>query len=259
MAAIAWAGVALALLGGAQRRLCIALGTATLLPWAAAFGSTNDLASQTTFCAGIFGLVAVVAACAVRSGGRTAVFVALALVVITGAAIVRGSGKPYRLAAPVWNQTEPVAVGARGERLTLDPRTAAFAASLRDVAGRTGFCAGDPVLDFTGELPGTAVMLGGRTPGLPWLFGGYPFSEKLAAWILAGVDAETRARAWLVVGEGRIALSVPFVASLGFELPQGYDVVLDARHPIHGTPVRLLRSKALPRGPASCPRTSQEG
>jgi len=259
MAAIACAGVALALLGGADRRLCIALGAATLLPWAAAFGSTNDLASQTTFCAGIFGLVAVVAACAARPGGSAAVFVALALVVITAAAIVRGSGKPYRLAAPVWNQTEPVPVGARGERLTLDPRTAAFASSLRDVAGRTGFCPGDPVLDLTGELPGTAVLLGGRTPGLQWLFGGYPFSEKLAAWILAGLDGKTRARAWLVVGEGRIALSAPFVASLGFELPQAYEVVLDARHPIHRTPVRLLRPKALPSGPASCPRKPEEG
>ena len=139
---------------------------------------------------------------------------------------------------------EPVEIGTRGERLKLDPHTAAFARSLRDGAHRQGFCSGDPIIDLSGELPGIAVLLGGGTPGLPWLFGGYPFSERLAGWILSGVDPQTRGRAWLVVAEGRIAFSAAFVASLGFDLAGAYDLAFDGSHPLYGTPVRLYRPRA---------------
>ncbi|MFL5137751.1 MAG: hypothetical protein ACJ8C9_03725, partial [Microvirga sp.] len=141
-------------------------------------------------------------------------------------------------------QTEPVEIGTRGERLKLDPRAAAFVRSLRDGAKRRGFCSGDPIIDLSGELPGIAVLLGGITPGLPWLFGGYPFSERLAAWIRSGVDPQTRGRAWLVIAEGRIAFSAAFVASLGFDLAGAYDLAFDGSHPFYGTPVRLYRPRA---------------
>jgi hypothetical protein len=253
MAALAYAALAFALLGGADRRLCLALGLASLLPWAAALGSTNDLPSQTTLCAGIFGVVALIAVRAVRPTGGDGVLVALALVLITGIAVGKGLRKPYRLAGPILSQTAPVEVGASGERLFVDPRTAAFLSSLRDSATRNGFCARDPVIDFTGELPGVAVVLGGRTPALQWLFGGYPFSEKLAAWALSTVDAQTRDNAWVVVGEGRIAFSAAFVASLGFAIADGYELILEAKHPIYATPVRLYRPRALQTVSARCP------
>lgn len=253
LAALACAALAIALLGAADPRLCLALGLAGLLPWAAAFGSTNDLPSQTTFSAGIFALVTLMTVVSVpRRIGSAAGLVALALVAMTGVAVVKGVRAPYRLAAPVTQQTELVEVGARGERLSLDPRTARFVTALRDAARRHGFCADDPAIDLTGELPGAVVALGGRAPGLPWLFGGYPFSEKLAAWALASVDAQTRARAWLVVGEGRIAFSPTFVASLGFDLA-AYDLVLDDAHPLYGTPVRLYRPR-VPAAPCSTGR-----
>lgn len=253
LAALAYAAVALALFGGADRRICLGLALVALLPWAAAFGSTNDLASQTTLSAGIFGLVALMAARCARPAGTAPVVVALCLVLVTGSAVWRGLGKPYRLATPVWSQTEPVEVGAGRERLLVDGQTATFISSLRDSATRNGFCAGDPVIDLTGELPGVAVVLGAQAPGLPWLFGGYAFSEELARWALAGVDPRTRDRAWLVVGEGRIAFSGPFVASLGFAFPTGYVLVVDAKHPIHGTPVGLHRPRSAPGVPRSCP------
>src|SRR5215207_7236224 len=119
-----------------------------------------------------------------------------------------------------------------------------FVRSLRDGAMRRGFCSGDPIIDLSGELPGIAVLLGGGTPGLPWLFGGYPFSERLAGWIISGLDPQTRGRAWLVVAEGRIAFSAAFVAALGFDLAGAYDLAFDGSHPRYGTPVRLYRPRA---------------
>jgi hypothetical protein len=169
--------------------------------------------------------------------------VALVLVLFTGSAVWKGLAKPYRLAGPLWRHTEEVEIGAHG-LLKVDPGTAAFVRSLRDGAQQRGFCARDPVIDLTGELPGVAVALGGRTPGLPWLFGGYPFSEALAAWVLAGVDRQTKDRAWLVAGEGRLAFSGAFVRSLGFELPDAYDLAFEGAHPLHGTPVRLFRPRS---------------
>ncbi|HEX8663606.1 MAG TPA: hypothetical protein VF744_06210 [Beijerinckiaceae bacterium] len=247
MAAVAFGAIALALLGGADRRLCLALALAGLLPLGAALGTTNDTVSQTSLHAGLFGLVALTAAASARRAW-IAPFTALALVLLTGIAVWKGAAKPYRLAAPLWRQTETVEIGAYGS-LRLDPHTAAFVRALREDASQKGFCAGDPVIDLTGELPGVAVALGGRTPGLQWLFGGYPFSETLAAWVLAGVDEGTKRRAWLVVGEGRIAFSGVFVRSLGFAVPEVYDLVFDGAHPLYGTPVRLFR----PRSAAPCP------
>src|SRR5215207_4705503 len=136
MAAIAFAAVALGLLGGADRRAALALALAALLPLAAAIGTTNDTVSQTSLYAGVLGLVALLAAMAARRNGAVAV-VALCLVLVTGAALWKGLAKPYRLAAPIWRQTEPVEIGTRGERLKLDPRAAAL-------CGRSGTapCAG---------------------------------------------------------------------------------------------------------------------
>jgi uncharacterized membrane protein len=248
MAAIAFAAIALALLGGADRRTALALALAALLPLAAAIGTTNDTISQTSLYAGVLGLVALLAAMAARRKGAVAV-VALCLVLVTGSALWKGLAKPYRLAAPIWRQTEPVEIGTQGERLKFDPRAAAFVRSLRDGAKRRGFCSGDPIIDLSGELPGIAVLLGGGTPGFPWLFGGYPFSERLAGWILSGLDPQTRGRAWLVVAEGRIAFSAAFVASLGFDLAGAYNLAFDGSHPLYGTPVRLYR----PRGAAGVP------
>ncbi|MFL5076701.1 MAG: hypothetical protein ACJ8DS_15810, partial [Microvirga sp.] len=216
---------------------------AALLPLAAAIGTTNDTVSQTSLYAGVLGLVALAAAMAARRNGAVAV-VALCLVLVTGSAVWKGLAKPYRLAGPIWRQTEPVEIGTRGERLKLDPGAAAFVRSLRDGAKRRGFCNGDPVIDLSGELPGIAVLLGGGAPGFPWLFGGYPFSERLAGWILSGVDPQTRGRAWLVIAEGRIAFSAAFVASLGFDLAGAYDLAFDGSHPFYGTPVRLYRPRA---------------
>jgi hypothetical protein len=247
MAAVAYGAIALALLMGADRRLCLALALAALLPLGAAVGTTNDTASQTSLHAGLFGLVALAAAASARPAW-IAPLAALALVLVTGCAVWKGAAKPYRLAAPLWRQTEQVEIGRHGT-LKLDPRTAAFVRALREGANRKGFCPGDPVVDLSGELPGVAVALGGRTPGLQWLFGGYPFSETLASWVLSGVDEGTKRRAWLVVGEGRIAFQPAFIASLGFNVPDSYDLAFDGAHPLYGTPVRLYR----PRAGSSCP------
>ncbi|HEX8166311.1 MAG TPA: hypothetical protein VF601_11060 [Beijerinckiaceae bacterium] len=249
MAAVAYGAIALALIGGADRRLCLALALSALLPLGAAVGTTNDTPSQTSLHAGLFGLVALIAAASVRRTEVTT-FAALALVLLTGAAVWKGLARPYRLAAPLWRQTETVEIGRHGT-LKLDPRTAAFIRALREGAVQRGFCAGDPVVDLTGELPGVAVALGGKTPGLPWLFGGYPFSETLAAWALAGVDAPTLGRAWLVVGENRTAFPGSFVRALGFPFPDAYDPTFEGAHPLHGTPVRLYRPRAA--AGASCP------
>jgi hypothetical protein len=250
MAAIAFAAIALRLLGDADRRTALALALAALLPLAAAIGTTNDTVSQTSLYAGILGLVALLAAIAARRNGAVAV-VALGLVLVTGSAVWKGLAKPYRLAAPIWRRSEPVEIGTRGEHLKLDPRTAAFGRSLRDGAKRLGFCSDDPVIDLSGELPAIAVALGGRTPGFPWLFGGYPFSERLAEWLLSSVDPQTRNRAWLVVAEGRIAFSERFIAALGFDLAGAYELVFDGGHPLYGTPVRLYRPRA--KAGAPCP------
>ncbi len=246
MAAIACSAIALGLLrANLDRRTGLALSLAALLPWGAALGTANDTASQTTFFAGISGAVALMAAAA---GGRAAIAVpvSLGLVLLTGSAVHAGLHKPFRLKTPVWAQTEQVELGSHGEHLKLDPRTAGFVTSIRESAARAGFCAGDPVLDFSGQLPGIALVLGGRTPGVPWLIGGYSFSDALASRVVGAMDPETRERAWLVVLEGhsRFAFSRDALRSFGFDLESAYESVFEGAHPLNGTPVSLVRPLA---------------
>ena len=170
-----------------------------ILPWIYAFGTNNNPWHNMGFAASFWVALAVVLTRA--PSGPQAPPVSLAAVTVV--AVVASTGllmsamrHPYRQASPIGEQEEPVAV--RGKALRLSGETATY---LRDAAAGSraaGLAAETPLIDLTGHSPGLVYALGARSPGDPWLIGGYPNSDQRAVVGLQLVACSELASAWLL-------------------------------------------------------------
>ena len=188
-----------------------------ILPWIYAFGTNNNPWHNMGFAAAFWVALAVVLTRA-PSGPRGAL---ASLAAVTVVAVVASTGllmsamrHPYRQAAPIGEQEQPVVV--RGSALRLSGETATY---LRDaVAGSraAGLAAETPLIDLTGHSPGLVYAVGGRSPGDPWLIGGYPTSDARVVIGLQSVACSELASAWLLVeptglrrlNEGQVLASI---------------------------------------------------
>ena len=164
-------------------------------------------------------------------GASFAPLVLCALLSTVAALVVDGGTKaPYRLAAPLDEQTAPVFVGARSSTLLVDAGTQRYLAGLRSQAVAGGWESATPLIDLTGGSPGVAFFLGGRSLATAWLLGGYPGSETYARRALQLADESSVRNAWVLTapdGTRRIPESV--LDSLGLDFPAAYELVGRAR------------------------------
>jgi hypothetical protein len=193
-----------------------------LIPWAAGFGTGVNLpVSVATFHGGQF---AIVAAIAIHFATPKAPLLRAAGFVIVLCypvfAIQHGISNPYRVFAPVTEQTELVPVNSAGALLRLDPAAALFVQKLRSIARNEGFCEGEPMIDLSGLSPGIAYVMGALPPGFAWLPAGYPFSDNFAGFVLGSVARDVIDRSWLVVPVGKPAFPET-VKRLGLAEPEG--------------------------------------
>lgn len=169
----------------------------TALPFAVAFGTANPLVRQTSI--SMFGALfasAVAAQMFLGNGWRRALHCGLAGLAL--AAVIGAVLKPYRIPQPPLFQSEPLAIpGFRGT-LLVDPETKRFASEMRAVGRRAGLRPDIPVLDLSGGGPGTALFLGGRPPGNPWLIQFMDNAVPMADAFWNTLDPAERARAWIV-------------------------------------------------------------
>jgi hypothetical protein len=219
------------------------LGLAQVLPWLIAIGSGNGLTVQSSFYVAlpIVGALGTAVLCFGRTDWRT-MAAGLAATLGAVAALLAATAAPYRLNPPLLTQDQPVTVG--GGQLRVDAPTLAFITTLRGDAAAAGFVPGTPVLDFSGDTPGIAVLLGGRSPVYPWLVGGYPFSERFAATIIADMTPAERQSAWLVYSDAPRPFGIEFMRTLGFDLGNSYDLVSEPRHPLYGSSIRLYAPRS---------------
>lgn len=216
-----------------------------LMPWIASLGTNNDLPYHTTFFAGLTGVALAVAGLrASRLDRRIAPALVVASVALSFANLGFAAQRPYRLAAPVLQQSRPIDIIPGGARLRLDPATHEFVTRLREAAAAGGFVAGEPLLDFTGLTPGASLVLGARPVG-PWIFGGYPWSEAFARRLVAELSPRDRARAWVLAGEGPFAFSTALIEELGL-VGRDRPPLAELRHPADGGAVRLHAPAGAP-------------
>jgi hypothetical protein len=224
---------------------------ASTVPWAIAYGTSNDLAQHTSLGSGIDAMLLLLIAHRFASGRREVFPLAVVSVLaLTGGGLWRALSLPYRLDGPIWTQTSAVTIGNEHATVLVSPHMQHFIDDLLSVAAGEGLRSRTPILDLTGESPGISYILGARPLGTPWLLGGYPFSERVARWIISHTDRERMASAWILSGDGPVAFRPDFTDSVELDLANNYDLVAEMVHPVGKWTMRLyapkLRHIALP-------------
>ena len=105
----------------------------------------------------------------------------------------------YRLGAPLSAQTSPIPRNAGEIDLHIAPHLARDLDEYLRLIRESGFVAGQPMIDFTGQAPGLVALSGGVPLGAIWIVGGGDFNgEQMARLSLAEVDPRELRRAWLL-------------------------------------------------------------
>jgi hypothetical protein len=218
-----------------------------LAPLASAIGSGNRLTNQATlgtlfFFAAIFFLVTMFPV-----NGRGRLFLAATALssLLPPAVLIGAMANPYRVATPMWAQTEPVTIGPDRSRLMVDTGAASYIRRLQELAQAHGFRPGMPMIDLSGRSPGAVFALAGEAPGESWLnsssTGSVPYIEK----ILAAVPNETLKRAWVLANPGgRLALPPSVLVNAGLDFPGAYEKIGTAFLPLRGEMHELWKPTA---------------
>jgi hypothetical protein len=203
------------------------------LPWAAGLGTGVYLPlSVSIFYGGLFAMIAAIGIYLAAPKFPVVALAGLALVLCYPLSMIKnGLNKPYRIFAPIMEQTELVTINSSGAQLRLDPMTARFVRTLRNIALQEGFCEREPMIDMSGLTPGIAYVMGALPPGFAWLPAGYPFSDSFASFVLERISQDVLARSWLVMPVTAIAFPES-VRHFGFGPPP----------PLHRIVAKSLRS-----------------
>ena len=205
-------------IGTLARPRILLVGAAILVvPFAYSFGTNNALMFSLLFHMGgaaIFPSVLAIAqirAMWVERAIPTWVF-AVSLVLMTALPaefLVRqwiDGNYTYRLGAPLATQTAQLPRNAGEIDLRVAPSLARSVDAYLRLVRDSGFVAGQPMIDFTGQAPGLVALSGGVPLGAIWMIGGPPFDGNLTARIsLGAVDPAALRRAWLLTSRDSFA------------------------------------------------------
>jgi hypothetical protein len=169
------------------------------LPFAIAFGSGNNILMQIAVSIFTYLLAGALVA-ELLLPRRVAAALQALLIAYAAALLLWTAQRPYRLPAPIWEQTQPIAFGPAHDRLYVDATTRRFVETLHAAARRERLAASTPIIDLTGKVPGAALLLNGNAPYFPWVLGLYgQGSIDLANAIWRSLDPQARRGAWIIL------------------------------------------------------------
>jgi hypothetical protein len=112
----------------------------------------------------------------------------------------------YRLGAPLASQTTAIPRNKGDIDVLVSPVLASGVRDYLQLVEKSGFAAGQPMIDFTGQAPGLVALSGGAPLGTIWIVGGPMFAgDEMARISLADVDARDLRRAWLLTSRDSFA------------------------------------------------------
>ena len=168
-----------------------------MLPFAIAFGTVSDITGHTGASAFAFLL-------SVALTGRILFeppIERLIQVLLSGASfclVAYASLVPYGLAGSMFRQRESVAVPFSPDHLMVDGFTKQYIDGLAAVAAREGVTSQTKIMDLSGRGPGTALFLGGRAVGYPWLIPSYLNSPTVVDAVRAEMSDSDWQKTWIV-------------------------------------------------------------
>lgn len=200
-----------------------------VFPYAYAFGTGNNywlLISSGALFLVLLALVVLSHLADRQEFPRLVLTLAIAVQVVSLGLLLKGVESPYRQPNALYKNDYPIDLGTRGGRLIVSQSFGKYISSARDIASRSGFVGGTPMIDMSGHSPGVLHMLGANSVGLAWTTGGYPGSAQFVEAALKSVPCEQLAEAWLVAEpEGPRAIPDKVLASFGANLPDDFEIV----------------------------------
>lgn len=197
-----------------------------LLPHAYAFGTDRPywLNAQGAALFWVLSGIVIVALTKTKGGGwRVLLPVCGACQLFTALFLYGSMEHPQRQTQPLWLNANTVHVGHDGKQLILSRDFADYIEGLRRMAREGEFKGGTPIIDMTGHSPGVVYVLNARSPGLPWLLGGYKGSDAFAMAALELVSCDEISRAWVIIEPtGPRKLSDIILKRSGIDLEQDY-------------------------------------
>lgn len=211
-----------------------------LLPWAYVVGTNNNYVV-----AEIHASVFWVAACLVLLLGlgsktqlsqneKLSIF-SLLVIIVVSTTLIYSFLHPYRQPQTDLGNLTTVEIGTRKIQVKVPKVFSTYLDDLQSVSKIADFKAGTPVIDLTGESPGTVFLLGGVSVYQPWFIGGYPGSNEYAKRLLTGTSCSDLKNSWILLSKDNsrhfdssilatvnLSLEKDFRLISEFSLPDGY-------------------------------------
>ena len=161
---------------------------------------------------------------------------------------------PYRQPQPLRLDENTTCIGVPISRIRVSREVADYIHDLSRMARQGGFRVGDPMLDLTGHYPGALFALGAKPIGKPWMIGGYPGSNELAAASLDRVPREELCHAWVLIAPtDPRRLSLDILRRYGLDLARNYREVGIISSPQGEYPYEVEQRLFKPVGLAATP------
>jgi hypothetical protein len=199
-----------------------------VLPYVSAFGTNNNYWVQGALVSLFWvlaGLVILMPAVSIRSNWRILLPAVISGQLITVFLLQAAMDWPYRQPQPFSQYDNVVAIGINESELILPQDLADYYLDVKKMVDRAGFHAGMPMIDMTGQGPGTLYAIGAKAIAQAWMIGGLPGSDNLAQAMLNRVSCAEIAQAWLLVDPDSITkLSPTILNSSGLNFEQNFEM-----------------------------------
>ncbi len=162
---------------------------------------------------------------------RSALFMPISLifmVAVIGVQFVNGYVFKHKECAPLFAQTERLAVPHRLAGLRLEPMIAKLIADDYSILTSHGFLEGDPILGLY-DTPGLVYAVGGISPGFAW-YGADPANQPVNDYFLPRLRKQNWTRLFLIIKnrENSAVLDAhahSLLSSSGLDFPRDFELI----------------------------------
>ncbi len=135
---------------------------------------------------------------------------------------------PYRQPHPFRQYDNVIAIGVDKSELILHQDLADYYRQLKKMASQVDFQSGTPVIDMTGQGPGTLYAIGAKAIGSAWIIGGFAGSDNMAQTMLNRVSCADISAAWLLIDpDSLFKLSPTILSHLGLNFEQNFELATE--------------------------------